>query len=167
MCPAFDNLSNCENHVVIRFLHVKNLSTAEIHYELCAVCGPNVIREGTVRQWCRMFKAGRTNVHDEKRSGRPSVVSDDLVRSVDQTKKIVKDGASQFQKFHVNFHKFHAFFSTRLSQLDYVIASSYTLVTEYYHVVATASNSFNGMARPLQVKIGKFAKEGRVTARGR
>jgi transposase len=40
--------------------------------------------EGTVKQWCRMFKDGRTNVHDEERSGRPSVVSDDLVSSVDQ-----------------------------------------------------------------------------------
>jgi transposase len=40
--------------------------------------------EGTVRQWCRMFKDGRTNVHDEDRSGRPCVVSEDLVRSVGQ-----------------------------------------------------------------------------------
>jgi hypothetical protein len=31
-----------------------------------------------------MLKDGRTDVHDEERSGRPSVVSDDLVRSVDQ-----------------------------------------------------------------------------------
>jgi hypothetical protein len=41
--------------------------------------------EGTVRQWCRTFKDGRTNVHDEERSDRPSVVSDDLVHRVDQT----------------------------------------------------------------------------------
>jgi hypothetical protein len=47
--------------------------------------------------------------------GRPSVVSYDLVQSVD--KKFVKDGASQFQNFRVNFHKFHALFSTRLSQV--------------------------------------------------
>jgi transposase len=40
--------------------------------------------EGTVRQWCRMFKDQRTNVHDEERSGQPSVVSDDLVKEVDQ-----------------------------------------------------------------------------------
>jgi hypothetical protein len=33
------------------------------------------------------------------------------------TKKIVKDGASQFQKFRVNFHEFHAQFPTSLSQL--------------------------------------------------
>jgi hypothetical protein len=31
-----------------------------------------------------MFKDGRTNVHDEERSGRPCVVSDDLIQSVDQ-----------------------------------------------------------------------------------
>jgi hypothetical protein len=31
-----------------------------------------------------MFKDGRTNVHDEERSGRPSVVSNDLVQSVDK-----------------------------------------------------------------------------------
>jgi hypothetical protein len=31
-----------------------------------------------------MFKDGRTNVHDEERSGQPSVVSDDLVQSADQ-----------------------------------------------------------------------------------
>jgi hypothetical protein len=31
-----------------------------------------------------MFKDGRTNVHDEERSVRPSVVSGDLVQSVHQ-----------------------------------------------------------------------------------
>jgi hypothetical protein len=31
-----------------------------------------------------MFKDRRTNVRNEERSGRPSVVSDDLVQSVDQ-----------------------------------------------------------------------------------
>jgi hypothetical protein len=31
-----------------------------------------------------MFEDGRENVHDEERSGRPSVVSDDLVQSVDK-----------------------------------------------------------------------------------
>jgi hypothetical protein len=31
-----------------------------------------------------MLKDGQTNVHDEERSGWPSVVRDDLVQSVDQ-----------------------------------------------------------------------------------
>jgi hypothetical protein len=61
------------------------MSAVEIHCELCAaVYSQNVMSEGTVRQWCRMFKDGRTNVHDEERSGQPSVVCDDLVQSVDQ-----------------------------------------------------------------------------------
>jgi hypothetical protein len=41
----------------------------------------NVISEGTVRQWCEIFKDRRTNVHDEKRSVR---VSDGLVQNVDK-----------------------------------------------------------------------------------
>jgi hypothetical protein len=39
------------------------------------------------------------------------------------TKKLVKDGASQFQNFRVNLHRFHATFFIRLSQLVYVITS--------------------------------------------
>jgi hypothetical protein len=91
------------------------MNAAEIRPDLCAVYvyGRNVMNDGTVRQWCRMFKDGRTNVHDEERSVRPSVVSDDLVQSVD--KKFMIDSASQFQNFRMNFHKFHSLFSTRLS----------------------------------------------------
>jgi hypothetical protein len=114
MCPAIDNPTSCEILAIIRFLQAKNLNAAQIHRELCAVVyGQNVMSEGTVRQWCRMFRDGRTDVHDEERSVQPSVVSDDIVQSVDQ--KSVKDGASQFRNFRVNFHKFHALFSTRLS----------------------------------------------------
>jgi hypothetical protein len=68
--------------------------------------------EGTVKQWSRIFKDRRTNVHDEERSGRTSVVKDDDLQSVDQ--KFVKDSAYQFQNFRVNFHNFHALFSKRL-----------------------------------------------------
>jgi hypothetical protein len=55
-----------------------------------------------------MFKDGRTNVHDEERSGRPSVCSEWWSCSMDRTKNFVAtDGALQFQNLHVNFHKFH------------------------------------------------------------
>jgi hypothetical protein len=55
MCPAIDNPTSCEIRAVVRFVHTKNMSAAEINYELCAVYGQNVMSEGTVRQWCRMF----------------------------------------------------------------------------------------------------------------
>jgi hypothetical protein len=54
MCPTIDNPTSCEIRAVIRFLRSKNMSAAEVNRELhSAVYGRNVIREGTVRQWCR------------------------------------------------------------------------------------------------------------------
>ena len=32
-----------------------------------------------VTKWCRQFSEGRTDVHDEERSSRPSLISDDLL----------------------------------------------------------------------------------------
>jgi hypothetical protein len=58
------------------------------------VYGQNVMSEGTARQWCRMFKDGKTSVQDEERTGRPPVMCDDLVRIVDQEN--LKHCASQF-----------------------------------------------------------------------
>jgi hypothetical protein len=77
MCPAIDNLTICEIYAVICFLYTKNMTAVEIHHELCAtVYGQNAMSEGSVRQWCRMFKDARTNVYDEEKSGRSSVVSE-------------------------------------------------------------------------------------------
>lgn len=84
MSAAIENPAKCEVRAVIRFLLAKNLSAADIHRELCAVYGPNIISEGVVRQWVRLFKSGRTNIHDDERSGRPSVASDDLVTKIDE-----------------------------------------------------------------------------------
>jgi hypothetical protein len=98
MRPAIDNTVSCEIHAVIRFLRAKNTNDTEINRELCAVYGQNVMSEGSVRQWCRMFKDGRTNVHDEERSVRTSVVSDDLVQSVDQ-KNLRKTALHNFRTF--------------------------------------------------------------------
>ncbi|KAG8226287.1 hypothetical protein J437_LFUL002726 [Ladona fulva] len=39
--------------------------------------------EGVVREWVRLFKSGRENIHDEERSGRPSLVTDELVQKID------------------------------------------------------------------------------------
>ena len=36
-----------------------------------------------IRKWCREFTAGRTEIHDEERSGRPSI-SDEIVAKVEQ-----------------------------------------------------------------------------------
>jgi hypothetical protein len=60
MCPAIDNPTSLEIRAVIRFLHAKTTSAAEIHRELyAAVYGQNVMSEGAVRQWCIMFIYGQ------------------------------------------------------------------------------------------------------------
>ena len=34
-------------------------------------------------KWCREFSEGRTDVHDEQRSGRPSLISDELLQGIE------------------------------------------------------------------------------------
>jgi hypothetical protein len=57
------------------FFMLKIWSAVEIYCELCVVYG-QYVSEGTVRQWCRMFKDGRTDVHDEERSDQLAIFSE-------------------------------------------------------------------------------------------
>ncbi|GBN72198.1 hypothetical protein AVEN_26997-1 [Araneus ventricosus] len=74
--------ADCEVRSVIRFLNAKEVKPAEIHR--VEIYGENVKTEGMVRKWVRQFNDGRTNVRDEARSGRPSVVNDGLVAKVNE-----------------------------------------------------------------------------------
>jgi len=57
---------------------------SEIHHQICQVYGDNAMSDGMVRRWVRMFNEGRDNLHDEARSGRPSLANDDLVRKFNE-----------------------------------------------------------------------------------
>ncbi|GBM48333.1 hypothetical protein AVEN_106532-1 [Araneus ventricosus] len=59
------------------------MKAAEIHRQISEVHGENIMREEIIRKWVTAFKDNRTNVHDEERSGRPSVIIKDLVQKVD------------------------------------------------------------------------------------
>ncbi|GFX91025.1 uncharacterized protein TNCV_2283171 [Trichonephila clavipes] len=58
------------------------MSAAEIHPLITEVYRTEAVRDNKVRRWVRKFKYGRTNVHDEERSIRPSVITDDLMQAV-------------------------------------------------------------------------------------
>jgi hypothetical protein len=58
MYSVIDNPAICESHSAVHFLLAKNISAAKIHRELCAVYSQNVMNEGTIRQWGRVFKDG-------------------------------------------------------------------------------------------------------------
>ncbi|KAL4143360.1 hypothetical protein QTP88_005698 [Uroleucon formosanum] len=73
MDKLIENAATCELRSVIRFLNAKNIKPVDIHGQICEV---------------RLFNEGRTNVHDEERTGRPSLISDVLVQEVE--KKFMK-----------------------------------------------------------------------------
>ena len=83
MFKKIENPATCEIRTVIRFLNAKNMTPAEILRPLCDVYGEHVMSSSVVRRWVRLFNEGRENVRDDPRSGRPSVVNEDLVRAVD------------------------------------------------------------------------------------
>jgi GTP cyclohydrolase I len=55
------------------------VTAVEVHYELCVVCGQNVMREGTVRQCKRMFKMDE-QLFTMKSESQQSVVNNDHVQ---------------------------------------------------------------------------------------
>jgi transposase len=73
--------ASCEMRSLIRFLNAKNMTPAEIPRHLCDVYGEHAMSSSVVRRWVRLFNEGRENVHDDPRSGRLSLVNEDLVRA--------------------------------------------------------------------------------------
>jgi len=84
MFKKIENPVACEMRSVIRLLSVKNMTAGEIHRQLCDVYGEHAMSSSMVRRWARLFNEVRENVHDDSRSGRPSVVNEDLVRAVEE-----------------------------------------------------------------------------------
>jgi transposase len=97
----FDNPADSEVRSVIRFLNAPNVRTIDIHRQLTAMYGEGVMNDSSVRKWCRMFNAGRTNVYDEERSGHPSVITEDLEKQVD--KHIREDRCLTLDQLHEQF----------------------------------------------------------------
>jgi len=84
MFKTIEGAADCLIRSVIRFLNARILLPSEIRHQICQVYGDNGMSDGMVRKWVRMFNEGRGNLHDEARSGRPSLVNDDLVRKVNE-----------------------------------------------------------------------------------
>ena len=74
--------AKCEVHSVTRFLNAKCERPVEIHKNIVAVYG-KVMNRRKVTKWFREFSKGMTDVHNEQRSGRPSLISDDLLQETE------------------------------------------------------------------------------------
>jgi transposase len=69
---------------VIRILCANKTVPVDIHSQLCEAYEEKCMSVQHVRKWCSECKDGRTDVHDEQRSGRPSVL-DETIAKVEET----------------------------------------------------------------------------------
>ncbi|GBM01135.1 hypothetical protein AVEN_27235-1 [Araneus ventricosus] len=83
MYKIIESPAPCQVRSVIHFLSARNLPATDIHRQICEVYGTTAMCEGKVRKWVRDFKAGSDNVHGDSCSGRPSVITDDMVALVE------------------------------------------------------------------------------------
>lgn len=58
-------------------------SPIEIYKQIKKVYGESAMNEPSVGKWYIMFNEHRTNVHDDERSGRPSLITDELKKQMD------------------------------------------------------------------------------------
>ena len=68
-------------HIMLYHFHEK-LTAAETARKICAVYGPDALKERVVQKWFTRFRAGNFDAKDAERSGRPSTVDDDIIKSV-------------------------------------------------------------------------------------
>ncbi|GBM65774.1 hypothetical protein AVEN_129028-1 [Araneus ventricosus] len=81
MPQSIENPADCEIRSANPFLNAKDVKAAEINLQISEVCEENIMSEGMVRKWVSAFKDGAPP--DEERSGRPSVVTEDLMQKDD------------------------------------------------------------------------------------
>ncbi|GFX61713.1 hypothetical protein TNCV_2591561 [Trichonephila clavipes] len=59
------------------------MSAADIHLQITDAYSAEAIRDSEVQKLVRNLKDERKNVHDEERSGRLSVITNDLMQAVE------------------------------------------------------------------------------------
>jgi hypothetical protein len=77
MAAPIQSPAKCKVRSVIQFVNAKGERPEEIHKQLLAVCG-NVMNRQNVTMWCCEFSEGKTDVHDEQRSSRSTLISYNL-----------------------------------------------------------------------------------------
>jgi len=73
---SIESAAKCKIRAVIRYLVAKEKSPIEIFNEVRTVYGESHMNRTSVYKLCRDFNNGRTNVHDDLRSGRLSILTD-------------------------------------------------------------------------------------------
>jgi len=115
--------ASCKVRAVIRFLHTEGQSAVEIHRRLCRVYGDNIMSDRCVREWCRKFRDGRTDAHDEGGQERHSIC-DRWTRSKSRPTLAWKTSFHDIRTFWRISTNFEALLCIELSRTDWVTISS-------------------------------------------
>jgi hypothetical protein len=83
MAAPIQSHAKCEVCSNIHFFNAKGEHPVEIHKQIVAVYG-DVMNWQNVIKWCCQFSKGRTDVYDEQRSIKPSLISDDLLQKTEE-----------------------------------------------------------------------------------
>jgi hypothetical protein len=58
MFKTIEGAADCEIRSLIRSLNSRNVLPSEIRHQICQVYGDNVMNDGIIRKWVRMFNEG-------------------------------------------------------------------------------------------------------------
>jgi hypothetical protein len=92
------NPDKCEVHSVVHFLKAKGETAAEIQSKLISIYGEDIMNRQNMAKWCSELKAGRMDIHDEKRNRRLSVGTDCLIQKIEE--KIHNDRCVMMDELH-------------------------------------------------------------------
>ena len=67
---------------ILLFYFRKGKNASQAHEKLCAVYGDEALKKGQCQNWFDKFRSGDFSLEDEKRSGRPVEVEDDLIEAI-------------------------------------------------------------------------------------
>lgn len=73
-------MEKTEYRAVIKYLHLKGMTSSEIHEDMVGTLAESAPSYATITRWVREFKRGRDSVEDDPRSGRPptAITKDNL-----------------------------------------------------------------------------------------
>ncbi|XKL61874.1 hypothetical protein PGB90_001707 [Kerria lacca] len=84
MCALAEPASKCEQRPVVRFPLLEKQTPAATAKRLKEIYGDKALSCVHIWKWCKQFQEGRTNLHNENRSGCPSIITEELVNSVQE-----------------------------------------------------------------------------------
>ena len=84
---GFVKNANPISRLVTRYLAWKGKTPVQVYSGVKTEYGDKGMNRTSVFKWCRQFQNGRTSVHDDQRSGRPSI--DDEI--VDKIENVFRD----------------------------------------------------------------------------